>query len=288
MERTYKPFITEPGAYSDIAENAYHADPVIGGSLSSTGAKHLVKSPAHYRHYADIGMAPRAAFDRGHVIHKEILGEGADIAVMDFDSWRSKAAQEDRDAARADGRVPILDKDFLPLLEVANTVLDDPVVGPWFTGEGDSEVSIFHKNPEFGVWMRGRVDRVIKDGDTTVLIDVKTTQDADPALFGRTAAKFGYDLQMAWYTHIWEALHPDQTIRFLHVLVGLDEPTTLSVVELDDDFNWTGTELMNRALERYAECTKTNTWPGYPTTTTRVAPPAYHLHALEDLEEMEL
>ena len=280
-------FITEPGVYQDLDENAYHADPVIGGSLSSTGAKQLIKSPLHYRHYIDVGMAPRTAFDTGHVIHKEILGEGADLAVMDFDSWRSKASQEARDKARTDGRVPILEKDYVPLLEVANSVLDDPVVGPWFTGKGDSEVSIFHKHQEHGVWMRGRIDRIIKDGDQTILIDVKTTRDADPSEFGRTAAKFGYDLQRAWYKHIWEALTGD-TVRFLHVLVGLDEPTTLSVAELDDDFDWTGTELMNQALARYAECQRTGQWPGYPTTTTQVGPPNYHINALEDLEEMEL
>jgi len=277
-----KPFITEPGIYRELDETVYHADPVIGGSLSSTGAKHLTKSPAHYHHYNTFGMAPRAAFDRGHVIHKEILGIGEEIAVLDFDSFRSKAAQEARDQARTEHRVPILEKDYSPLLEVANTVLDHPHIGPWFIDKPEnSEVSIFHKHAEYDVWMRGRIDRVMKDGDTTVLIDVKTTQDADPALFGRTAAKFGYDLQRSWYKTIWEALTGD-TVRFLHVLVGLDEPTTLSVVELDDDFDWTGTELMNRALERYAECLRTDEWPGYPPIVHTITPPNYHIYALED------
>ena len=280
--------ITEPGIYRELDETVYHADPVIGGSLSSTGAKQITKSPAHYRHYATFGMEPRAAFDRGHVIHKEILGIGEEIAVLEYDSFRSKAAQEARDQARAEHRIPILEKDYAPLLDVANTVLDNPEIGPWFMDRPEnSEVSIFHKHPEYGVWMRGRIDRIIKDGDQTILIDVKTTQDADPALFGRTAAKFGYDLQRAWYKHIWEALTGD-TVRFLHVLVGLDEPTTLSVVELDDDFDWTGTELMNRALERYAECTRTGIWPGYPTAITEVGPPMYHINALEDDAEIEV
>lgn len=288
MQRTHKPFITEPGAYPDLAENVYHADPVIGGSLSSTGAKQLTKSPAHYRHYADVGMAPRAAFDRGHVIHKELLGEGADYAVLGFDSWRTKEAQAQRDAARAHGKIPILDKDFQPLLEIANFVMDDPHIGPWFTGKGRSELSIFHKNPEFGVWMRGRIDRVIERDGETVLIDVKTTQDADPALFGRTAAKFGYDLQMAWYTTIWEALHPGQSIRFLHVLVGLDEPHTLSIVELDDDFKFTGEQQMRLALERYKAGKQTGDWPGYPTATPQlIGPPIYHINQFDD-EEIEI
>lgn len=279
--------VTKPGIVRDLAEHTYHADPIPAGSLSSTDAKHILKSPMHYRHYTDFGMAPRTTFDHGHVIHKLILGEGMELAVMPFDSWRTKEAREHRDQSREANKVPILEHELTPLMDIANTVLDDPSVGPYFTGEGESELSMFYQHPEHGVWMRGRVDRMVKDSDRTILIDVKTTRDADPNEFGRTAAKFGYDLQRAWYKHMWEALTGD-TVCFLHVLIGLEEPTTLSVVELDEDFDWTGQELMNRALARYAECAKTNTWPGYPTTPTTVTPPNYHLHALEDLEEMEL
>ena len=47
--------ITSAQAVGGMDEATYHADPVQGGSLSYSGMKQLLKSPAHYRHYMDEG-----------------------------------------------------------------------------------------------------------------------------------------------------------------------------------------------------------------------------------------
>jgi len=41
--------IDTPGIYTDITEIDYHADPVKDGSLSSTGCRLILRSPAHYK-----------------------------------------------------------------------------------------------------------------------------------------------------------------------------------------------------------------------------------------------
>ncbi|MBZ4252077.1 hypothetical protein LAJ57_14345, partial [Streptococcus pneumoniae] len=42
------------------------------------------------------------------IVHAMILGAGKKIVVLDHDNYRKKVAQEARDAARAEGAIPIL------------------------------------------------------------------------------------------------------------------------------------------------------------------------------------
>jgi hypothetical protein len=41
--------ITKPGIYPGVPDEVYHADPVEGGSLSSTGARKILDCPAKFK-----------------------------------------------------------------------------------------------------------------------------------------------------------------------------------------------------------------------------------------------
>src|SRR5690606_33998548 len=87
----------------DMPESEYHAHP----SLSSTGAKLLLDSPAAFDWVIRQGhREEKAAFDTGSAVHAEVLGVGYGVEELDFDSWRSKAAREAQDEARAAGLIP--------------------------------------------------------------------------------------------------------------------------------------------------------------------------------------
>ena len=60
--------LTEPGQYGGVTPEVYHADPVFGGSLSSSGARALLppSCPALFRHKQLHGEPPKAEFDFGH------------------------------------------------------------------------------------------------------------------------------------------------------------------------------------------------------------------------------
>ena len=101
--------ITEPGIYPGITDTEYHADPVVGGSLTSTGARTLInRTPAHYRHEQKQGRPDKAAFDLGRAVHDALLGHGAPLHEVPADDWRTKAAKEARDWAREQGYTPLL------------------------------------------------------------------------------------------------------------------------------------------------------------------------------------
>ena len=77
--------INVPCAVENLPENIYHADPVQGGSVSYTGMKEILKSPAHYRHYMDTPRTEKPAFDYGHIVHALVW------LSMDPGHWQRQA-----------------------------------------------------------------------------------------------------------------------------------------------------------------------------------------------------
>ena len=112
--------ITHPGIYAGIDETVYHADsdlaPELGRSLSQSGAKTLLASPARFAWERDHGRPPKDAYDLGTLVHALVLRSRDDrIRVVDARDWKTKRAQEARDEARAGGMVPVLRSQLLDL-----------------------------------------------------------------------------------------------------------------------------------------------------------------------------
>ncbi|MDP9181224.1 MAG: PD-(D/E)XK nuclease-like domain-containing protein, partial [Actinomycetota bacterium] len=125
------------GLVSDFDEADYHADP----ALSQSAAKVLMACPARYRWQLDHPRADTAAFDVGHAAHAKVLGVGADIEVIEADSWRTKATTEAASNARAEGKVPLLRKDSDAVDLMAEAVMAHPMARLILEREGDAEQS---------------------------------------------------------------------------------------------------------------------------------------------------
>lgn len=269
--------ITGPGVYDGLDEAVYHADTALaegfGPSLSSTGAKRILHAPATFK-WEQENRVYKTAYDAGHAIHGLVLGIGEPVEVLDFPDRRTKAYKEAEKEAREAGKVPILKKDWEPIQAAAGAVLAHPVAGNIFAA-GKAEQSIYATDTETGVTMRGRIDWL----RANAVIDLKTTgQSAHPWRFAKTCADFGYDLQAAWYLKILAALGYPTDLPYLHVVVEIEPPYLVSVVQLDDESLAAGWAQAERALEIYARCVETGHWPGYPEEITPITLPAYHLN----------
>src|SRR5262245_31717991 len=93
----------------------YHADPCETPSLSHSVAHELInKSPLHswMRHPRLGGQHKKETkeMDRGSLVHALLLGAGKPIVIIKADDWRTKASQQDRDYAREQGHIPVLEK----------------------------------------------------------------------------------------------------------------------------------------------------------------------------------
>ncbi len=248
--------ITEPGIYTLTAE-AYHADPALG----STGARLLVNEcPAAYR--LNVSES-KTEFDIGTAAHLLVLEPdafGAKVAAIPFDSYRTKAAQEARDAARVEGRTPLLPDQLAAVQAMRDAILADPVAGRAFQG-GAAEQSLFWRDPEFGVICKTRPDWL--PGHGRYLVDIKTSTNANPKKFEKAIAEFGYHQQAAWYLDGVEAVTGTRPARFAFVVVSKKAPHLVTTCWIDDEAIQWGRILNRRARGLFAWCLEHDQWPAF-------------------------
>lgn len=272
--------ITEPGVY-EMPADEYHAQP----ALSSSGARKLLppSCPALFRWGRDHPQAPSRVFDFGHAAHKMVLGDGPDLVVVDADDWRTKAAKEERDAAYADGKVPLLPAEFETVQLMAQALLMQTPATLW--GNGKPEQSLFTKDEATGVWLRARLDWLPDaSDDRMVLVDYKTTVSAEPRAFARSVANYGYFMQAAWYINMVGALDLADDVRFQFVAQEKTPPYLVTMFELDEYALRIGRKRNRQAIEVFADCTARDEWPGYANEVATISLPAW----FDDVEEMSL
>jgi hypothetical protein len=272
--------ITEPGIYS-IPADEYHAHP----ALSSSGARRLLppSCPALFKWERDNGQGHKRVFDFGHAAHKMVLGDGPELVVVDAADWRTKAAKEERDAAYAEGNVPLLPAEFETVQLMAAEQRRHPAA--FEPTSGKPEQSLFACDPATGVWLRARLDWLPDPSDGRMrIVDYKTTVSAEPAAFARSVAKFGYYMQAAWYLDIVHALGIADDPAFVFIAQEKTPPYLVCVFELDEYALRIGRKRNREAIEVFADCTARGEWPGYATEVATISLPAW----FDDVEEMSL
>ena len=102
------------------------------------------------------------------------------------------------------------------------------------------------------------------DGITSlnIVVDLKTTDDASPYAFGRSAAKYRYDVQAALYTDVLEA-NGHIVEGFVFIAVEKNPPYAVAVYVIEDEDIARGREKYLENLKTWRECKATNKWPGY-------------------------
>lgn len=244
-----------PGVYEDISNADYHAAPALGSTSLKTLA---TRTPAHWKWQSE-NPVHKDAYDVGTVAHSLIIeGDESGVVIVDAADWRTKAAKEEKDAARAAGKIALLDKEFEPIKAMRDAVMAHPLARAAFTGH-KAEHSVFWE--EDGLALKCRPDA----WQPGLIVDLKTARDADPREFGRVAYNLGYHQSVAHYQDgVLEAT--GELLPFAFVLVEKEPPYLVSVVELDPEAVELGRRLNTKAKNTYRECLAANQWPGYEST----------------------
>lgn len=230
-------------------------------------------TPAHFRYRCDNPQhdpSPDMIF--GTAVHSFVLG-GPEVVRIDADSWRTKAAQEERDEALKRGHVPLLTKDYDRGIACRDAVLTHPIAGKLVaTMEHAETVVTWDEEPGDGykaqaahyatnVTCKAKIDGI----SGRFVWDLKTTYNADAESFGRSAAKYGYASQAAHYIQAAKSIGVDNP-EFLFLCVEKEPPHLVSVIKLDEYDVELGARRNARALDVYRQCVKSGVWPGYPET----------------------
>ncbi|MDG4796182.1 PD-(D/E)XK nuclease-like domain-containing protein [Micromonospora sp. WMMD1082] len=277
-----QPFVVEqPGIYLGVPDNAYHADPVPGGSLSSTGARAMLppSCPALFRHRRDNPTPPKRAFDFGHAAHHKVLGTGPDLVVVPGERWDTKAAKEAVAEVRAAGGVPLKQADMDKVDAMAAALLAHPFAAKLLQpGSGHPEASMFWIDPETRVWCRTRVDWLpdsAANTDRLIVADYKTTVSAALDDLQRSIWSYGYHQQADWIETGIRALgvHGNPTVVFI---CQEKEPPFLVTVAQPDPFALkVGAHLNREARHRYRECVTSGRWPSYTDDVALISLPGW-------------
>lgn len=273
--------ISKPGVY-DISESDYHADNFLPEpSLSSSIAKMLVNATplhakqAHPRLNPDHESEDSDRFDIGKAAHSLVLHDPMAFAVIDAPDWRTKDAREKRDAARAAGKIPLLEMRWLSVQAMAHAAriqLDRHHEAKTAFTNGKPEMTLVWREGE--TWCRSRLDWLPNAGK--FFDDYKSTTCADPDAFSRILFNLGYDIQCAFYRRGIKALglHDDPAFRF--VAQEVDMPHPLSVVALMPSALDLAEHKVARAIDIWQACIRTGEWPGYPLRTCYIEAPPWH------------
>ncbi|MCG5460817.1 PD-(D/E)XK nuclease-like domain-containing protein [Micromonospora sp. MED01] len=269
--------VTEPGIHDGMPDEVYHRDPVPAGSLSSSGARRLLKTcPAKFDYERRNPPAPTKTFDIGHAAHQMILGTGPELVVVPGARWDTNDAKAQVAAVRERGGIPLKQADMDQIRAMADAILADPLAAAMLS-VGEPERSLFWVDERTGIWRRARLDWY-RDGH---IVDLKTCESADEEAIRRDAARYGYHAQDEWYREGVRAvgLCPDPSFTF--IFVEKAAPHLTHVVQLGPDEIAAGRHLNNKAIDRFAECQRTGVWPGYASDITTISLPPYALRALE-------
>ena len=253
--------ITEPGLVYDMDDETYHADPIEGGSLSSTFARLLTnhvpaKADAIRRTYK-----PTKSMDVGKAAHMTALGVGPELITYQHDG-RTKAGKAEREAAapriarQAAVAVTEAEREQVNAMAVALMAHDE--VRAIFAAS-KREVSGFWQ--EGGVWCRARYD-LLSDN---VAFDYKTTEDASADGFERAMADYGYHQQADFYQRgliALEHMAGREPMRF--ICQEKREPYLVQIHTCDELAMEIAHALNDRAIALYAACKQAGEWPGYP------------------------
>lgn len=274
--------ISEPGIYAISAED-YHADCCPTPSLSASIVTILIQqSPlhaksAHPRLTENPVREEATHLDLGRLCHALML-EGEDIAVViEADNYRTKAAQEARDAARLAGKCPILAHEMVEVREMmlaCRMQLDaHEQAFEAFTEVGRPEQTLIWK--EGDLWCRCRIDwlHLAKP----LIYDYKTgKRSARPESVSRVAAMDGWGIQASFYRRGLKAVFDEELDPIFRFVVQENfPPFALSVLELSPADLALADDQVEYAIDVFSDCLQSGVWPGYSKRVQRITSPAY-------------
>ena len=263
----------------------YLADPCDSPSLSAGVANIILRqSPLHAK-WAHPKLSPNyrqeedGRFDIGTAAHSLILEGDDKVAVCEFNDWRTKAAQEQRDLARQNGMVPLLSKHYVAvraMVDVAREFMATCELSGPLKG-AEPELTCIAKDG--AIWLRARPD-LLSAPVRSHLFNYKTTENAAPAAFCRQIERMGYDLDAAFYERVMGNLGHRSEEFF--IAQEITPPYACSLHGLDQAAREIAQGKVELAMRIWEKCLQTNRWGTYPRTVQYAAPSMWEMDQAEE------
>lgn len=234
------------GYISGMPDDYYHT---TKGFISKSSLSVLKDSP--FKFFNQAKRNPTKAMQIGTAIHCAILEPkkfAKQYKVMpDIKDKRVKAYKEA--VADNEGVELLIGSDAKNINGMIKAVMNNDAARELLELDGWCEVSGFHTDPETGVKLRHRFDKLTKCG---VGIDLKKTQSVNPDEIAKTIFKYGYDMQDSLYSDGYSVINGEKLKQFYFIFVEESYPHEVAVVYLDDASKNVGRDSYQELLIDYS------------------------------------
>lgn len=253
-----------------------------GLNQSKLGA--LKSCPAKFKHLLDNPSESTPAQDQGQVFHSLLLEPESFndryfcLPELDRRTVKGKELYAELLALHPN-KVAVKADDFNLAHSMAAAVRNNVHANHILDGS-DTELTLDWSDDVTGVLCKARVDAY--NAKLGIVIDIKTTIDASPYGFPKRLWQYGYHRQAAWYL---EALQRNGQAaeHFVFIAVEKTAPYLVGIYRLTDETLRLSKAENEKLLRLYAECERTNTWPGYTQGIADISIPDYATNALEEM-----
>lgn len=250
-----------------MTNKEYHS---LNTHISKSGLDEIAQSPAHYYDKYVLGNKSEQtpAMALGSAFHSFVLEIDKfvnEFAISEKFDKRTKAGQQEAaQFAMANLDKTIIDASDYELIQNMTTSLYKHPIASELLSKEALQSAIIEQSFLFsirGVNCKIRPDVYSQNED--LLIDLKTTGDASPDGFGKSAFNFRYHVQAAFYLDGFAKVTGKRPKGFVFVAIEKTAPFHVGVYYITESDIELGRETYLKDLKTYADCIKSGKWHGY-------------------------
>lgn len=279
----------------DTRDN-YHGDT---SRISKSGLDLIAKSPYHYwakylnpdrpaeapkKHFV-VGSITNDVLLQAHLLDEQYVIVPADAprrptaaqlnAKKPSDETLAAIEWWDNFNEKVGGRTVVEADDYDRACRMRDAVHAHPAARVLLK-QGIAEKTLYFEEPETGAKCKCRPDFIgVMPNNEHMLIDLKTTSDASPDSFGRSALSWRYHVQAAFYSEGFYYATGNFPQIFGFVVVEKEYPFAVACYYADERTLELGHNAYMKNLQTYLDCLQSGVWPGYSEKLERLALPEY-------------
>lgn len=269
-------FIPDCGFISGMPNDVYQG---IKSHVSNSRMKLMQQSAFHY--FNPSPFTDTRPKQIGSAIHAAILEPkmfAVDYMLLPEISDRRHPEYKSAKAIYGESRT-FTGNECQNIEDMFNAVYTNDDAAELLTTKGHCELSGFCTCPRTGLQLRIRFDKLL---ETNQAVDIKKTQSVHDDDLSKTIWNYGYHIQAAFYSYVYEIITGKKLDRFNFIFVEEKYPQKVAVKYLDDLSLEIGMNTVNELLDKIKHYTDNGIVPENNEPTGIISLPEFVMRQYED------